>query len=158
MENLLISPGYDQYNLAVKSSLHLEIVSPILLGSLLASIAAGSLAADNAPDLSVAVIRGSDTSQPAHDGSVVVMRPESGTFMRVTTRLAEEAQAREERAAEAQARETGQQIAVAFRALELAAAAARYRPAGYVTWVVPGKSSARQPALGRPHPVKTVEP
>src|SRR5688572_17497840 len=99
MEDLLISPGCAQYNRAVKSSLHLRIVSPVLLGSLLASTAARSPAADNGPDQSVAVIRGGATSLPAHDGSVIVMRPESGSFMRVTARLADEAQAREEREA-----------------------------------------------------------
>jgi hypothetical protein len=158
MENLLKSPGCAQYNRAVKPSLHLNIVSPVLLGTLLASIAGKALAADNGPDQSVAVIRGSDTTQPAHHGSVIVMRPESGSFMRVTMRLAEEAQAREKRAAAEQALETSQQISEAFRTLELAAAAARYRPAGYATWVVPGKSSAPRPAQGRRHPVKAVEP
>jgi hypothetical protein len=158
MENLLKSPGCAQYNRVVKSSLHLRIVSPVLLGALLASIAAGSLAADNRPDQRVAVIRGSDTSQPAHDGSVIVMRPERGSFMRVTARLAEEAQARDEREAAAQARATSRQISQAFWALEQAAAAAWYRPTGYATWVIPGKSSPPRPAHGRRHPVAPAKP
>ena len=123
------------------------------------SFSTHSQAADNVSDQSVAVIRGSHTSKQAKIGSVVVMRPESGSFMRVTTRLADEAQAREERAAAEQAREASQQISEAFIAVEQAAEAVRDRPPEYYAiWVGPRKGGAPRPTQGRRHSVKPVEP
>lgn len=139
--------------------LHLKSVSLVLLGSVIVSISSNSRAADNTPNQSVAVIRGGDTSQRAQDKSVIVMRPESGSFMRVTTRLADEAQAREERAAAEQAWETNQQVSEAFIAVEQAAEAVRDRPPEYYAiWVGPRKGGAPRPTQGRRHSVKLAEP
>ena len=159
MEGLQTSPVCTQYNGVMKSPLHLKSVSLVLLGSVIVSISTNSRAADNVPDQSVAVIRGGDTSQRAQDKSVVVMRPESGSFMRVTTRLADEAQAREERAAAEQARETSQQISEALRSAAQAAVTVRDRPPEYyAVGVSPWKRGTPRPTQGRRHSVRPAEP
>jgi hypothetical protein len=98
-------------------------------------------AGDEAAEDSVAVIRGSHvqvdgssstsartTKKPAKstlpDENVAVLRPAPGSFMRETSRLAAEAQAREEQAARETARETNRQVAEALQAVEEAAEAA----------------------------------
>jgi len=76
----------------------------------------------------VAVIRG---NQPPilsrHERGVIVMRPERGSFMRETARLAAEAEARDERAARQEAREVNLRLSSALRSLENAAAATQQR-------------------------------
>jgi hypothetical protein len=95
----------------------------------------------DSPDGSVVVIRGGQTQvqgvrqkvvgQRSHatlsaqtEQGVVVMRPASGSFMRETTRLAAEADAREERAAHEEAREVNQQLGRTLQAVADAARAA----------------------------------
>jgi len=79
-------------------------------------------AEDSAIAPQVAVIRGSQTpilSRREH--GVIVMRPERGSFMRETMRLAAEAEARDERAARQEAREANLRLSSALRSLENAA-------------------------------------
>jgi hypothetical protein len=77
----------------------------------------------------VAVIRGSQAPiLSRHEQGVIVMRPERGSLMRETTRLAAEAEAREERAARQEAREVNLRLASALLALQVSAAAAQRRP------------------------------
>jgi hypothetical protein len=102
---------------------------PKLAAFALATVAAGiqSHGAEVASDPSVSVIRGSH-STATQDETVVVMRPERGSFLRETTRLAQEAQAREERAAAEQARETNRRLSGMTEAIEQAAEAIRDYP------------------------------
>ena len=85
------------------------------------------------------------------DHGVIVMRPASGSFMRETTRLASEAEAREVRAAREAAREKDLQLIKTLRAVEDAAQAAeeeaRTRSQRYYPIYVP-----------RPHPPKAHPP
>ena len=71
----------------------------------------------------VIVIRGSEPQLPpgSQENGVVVMRPAPGSFMRETTRLAKEAEARDERAAREAAQEANVQLREVLRALENAA-------------------------------------
>jgi hypothetical protein len=71
----------------------------------------------------VIVIRGSQPQVPpgSQENGVVVMRPAPGTFMRETTRLANEAEARDELAAREAAREANLRLNGALRAAEDAA-------------------------------------
>jgi len=112
---------------------------------MLASAIGGvSFAADEEADESVAVIRGSSASaqrnaqavQPStqrtaistKDEGVVVMRPASGSFMRETSRLATEAEARERRAAAEEARALNRQAAEALESVKKAADAVQSQP------------------------------
>jgi ABC-type phosphate transport system substrate-binding protein len=116
----------------------------------------------------IVVIRGSQTQvqgaprkaagQRSHatpvaqtEQGVVVMRPSSGSFMRETTRLAAEADAREERAAQQEAREANQQLTRTLQAIADAARAAedeaRTRSQRYYPVYVPP-----------PHPPKVRPP
>jgi len=73
----------------------------------------------------VIVNRGSQPQVPpgSQENGVVVMRPAPGSFMRETTRLAAEAEARDERAAWEAAQEANVQLKDALRALGNAAEA-----------------------------------
>jgi hypothetical protein len=117
----------------------------------------------------VVVIRGSQTqvqgvpekatgqrSQAApptgqREAGVIVLRPAPDSFMRETTRLAAEAEAREERAAQEDARERDRQLTKTLQAVEDAARAteeeARTRSERYYPIYVP-----------RPHPPKARPP
>jgi hypothetical protein len=81
--------------------------------------------AGGATDASVIVLRGSQAKVPTarEENGVIVMRPAAGSFMRETTRLAAEAEARNERAAREQARETSSRLVSALLAVESAASA-----------------------------------
>jgi hypothetical protein len=96
-----------------------------------------------ATDAPVTVIRGSqvqvqsgsqkaihDRATPSSESvqAVIVMRPAPGTFLRETTRLAAEAEAREHRAAKAEARETNLRLSLALQAVEDAAHAVETQP------------------------------
>jgi hypothetical protein len=84
------------------------------------------------------------------DQGVIVMRPASGSFMRETTRLASEAEAREARAAREEARAKDLQLIKTLQAVEDAARAAeeeaRTRSERYYMYVP------------RPHPPKVRPP
>src|SRR4029453_5928903 len=85
-------------------------------------LAAGSaVMADDAA--SVVVIRGGEVGSwsESQSSTVVVMLPASGSFLRETTRLAADAEAREERLARERERETSFAIAEALRALQATA-------------------------------------
>ena len=99
------------------------------LGSLLIGFAFGGLA--NAGELAedVAVIRGTDATV-RHDAGVVVLRPARGSFLRETTRLAADADAREERIAARQARESNRLLSEVLEALIANAYATRYGATG----------------------------
>ena len=77
----------------------------------------------DATDASVIVMRGSQAQVPTgrQENGVIVMRPAPGSFLRETTRLAAEAEARNERAAREEARETNSRLVEALRAVEVAA-------------------------------------
>jgi hypothetical protein len=117
-------------------------------------------------DESVIVIRGSrvQSAPQKADGKrshtipaarteqgVIVMRPASGSLMRETTHLSAEADARDERAAQEEAREANLQMTEAMKAVEDAARAAeeeaRTRSERYYPIYVP-----------RPHPPKARPP
>jgi hypothetical protein len=85
--------------------------------------------AGDATDASVIVLRGSQSRVPTarEENGVIVMRPADGSFMRETTRLAVEAEARSERAAREAARETTSRLVAALRAVESAAGAVERR-------------------------------
>ena len=95
------------------------------LASLLFVMSCSGVVAAEAPDGSVAVIRGTDTTH--ENDSVVVMRPAAGSFLRETTRLAAEADAREDRAAAKRARTADQRLAQALETLASAAYATQSR-------------------------------
>lgn len=87
-------------------------------------LAFGGLAAAGETAGTVAVIRGADIA--AHPSSgVVVMRPPRDSFLRETTRLAAEADAREERAAADRAEDANRQLAAALGSLAITAYATR---------------------------------
>ena len=118
----------------------LDRLNPALhaaLASVLVSIGCARLAAAEVPGESVIVIRGgepaarSDRTGSSHAGltttvtvdeGVVVMRPAGESFMRETTRLAIEADAREHRAAAERAQEANRRIAEALDAIATVAA------------------------------------
>jgi hypothetical protein len=79
----------------------------------------------NAPAHSVIVMHGSraQLSQGTQENGVIVMRPAPGSFMRETTRLAKESEARDEQAAREAAREADLRLNGALRAAEDAARA-----------------------------------
>jgi len=94
---------------------------------LLAMLALAACPAAMANDrASVVVIRGGELGSwsPSKSSSVIVMRPASGSFLRETTRLAAEADAREERLARQRERDTDVRIAEALGALQATAYAA----------------------------------
>jgi len=91
---------------------------------LFVALGCSSLAAAEAPVDSVTVIRGTDTTTHPSSG-VVVMRPPRDSFLRETTRLAAEADAREERAAAERSEEAYRQLAEALESLAIAAYATR---------------------------------
>lgn len=141
------------------------------LGLAVALAGADSLAADDAPGEPVALIRGSNISAApltprsapaAHGQTVVVMRPESGSFMRETTRLAHEAQAREERVAEEQARHTNRQLLDTLEAIERAAGTVTAPAIAWWTPLHPAHRISNKTApRRRPDPVgrlKNTEP
>jgi hypothetical protein len=135
----------------------------------LMAIADGSAPAnDDRSDTPVIVIRGSQVqiqggTQKAvkagkraapssqQEGAVIVMRPASGSFMRGTTRLAAEADAREERAAQEEARETNLRLSEALRAVEDAAKAvqAQARSKRYLVVAPIGRGVAIDPKTGQ---------
>lgn len=143
----------------------------LLAATLLPLIAVADPAATAKPavtDATVLVVRGSQTQvhsatqkatgQRGHtipaaqtDHGVIVMRPASGSFMRETTRLASEAEAREARAAREEARAKDLQLIKTLKAVEVAAhaaeAEARTRSQRYYPVYVP-----------RPHPPKVRPP
>lgn len=137
----------------------------------------------NDADGSVVVMRGTQTQvqgapqkaagQRSHaapptgqrEAGVIVMRPAPDSFMRETTRLAAEAEARETRSAREDARERDRQLTKTLRAVEDAARAAeeeartrsdRYYPV-YVPQPHPPKArpqtgGAIEPTTGQPAP------
>ena len=90
----------------------------------LVGLAFGGLAAAGETAGTVAVIRGTDTTTHPSSG-VVVMRPPRDSFLRETTRLAAEADAREQRAAAERAVEAQRQLAEALESLAITAYATR---------------------------------
>jgi len=127
----------------------------------LMAIADGSAPAnDDRSDTLVIVIRGSQVQiqggkraapSSQQEGAVIVMRPASGSFMRGTTRLAAEADAREERAAQEEARETNLRLSEALRAVEDAAKAvqAQARSKRYLVVAPIGRGVAIDPKTGQ---------
>ena len=96
---------------------------PRLLSALV-GMAFSSLAAAEETAGTVAVIRGTDTTTHPSSG-VVVMRPPRDSFLRETTRLAAEADAREERAAAERAEDANRRLAAALESLAITAYATR---------------------------------
>jgi hypothetical protein len=90
----------------------------------LVGIAFSGLAAAGETAGTVAVIRGTDAATHPSSG-VVVMRPPRDSFLRETTRLAAEADAREERAAADRAEDAHRRLAEAFESLAITAYATR---------------------------------
>jgi len=90
----------------------------------LVGLAFGGLAAAGETAGTVAIIRGTDTTTHPSSG-VVVMRPPRDSFLRETTRLAAEADAREQRAAAERAVEAQRQLAEALESLAITAYATR---------------------------------
>ena len=76
----------------------------------------------------VAVIRG--TESITHHEGIIVMRPARESFLRETTRLAADADAREERIAARQARESNRLLSEVLEALIATAYATRYGATG----------------------------
>jgi hypothetical protein len=83
-------------------------------------LAFGGLAAAGETAGTVAVIRGADTTTHPSSG-VVVMRPPRDSFLRETTRLAAEADAREERAAADRGEDAQRRLAEALESLAITA-------------------------------------
>jgi hypothetical protein len=83
-----------------------------------------------ASGMSVIVMRGIQVQGPPvrNENGVIVMRPTPGSFMRETTRLAAEAEARNEWAAREEARDTTARLAGALSAVESAANAVARQP------------------------------
>jgi hypothetical protein len=76
-----------------------------------------------------AVKAGNQAAPPGQQEDVViVMRPAPGSFLRETTRLASEAEVREERAAQEEAREANMRLTEALQAVEEAANAVQAQP------------------------------
>ena len=77
----------------------------------------------SASDVPVIVMRGAQTQMPAgrQENGVIVMRPAPGSFLRETTRLAAEAEARDERAAREEAREANLRLMGTLQAVTNAA-------------------------------------
>ena len=92
----------------------------------LAVVALGccSLAAAEVPADSVSVIRGTDAAVQQTSG-VVVMRPPRDSFLRETTHLAAQADAREERAAAERAEDAHRRLSEALESLAITAYATR---------------------------------
>ena len=113
-------------------------------GSLLIVFAFGGLvhAGELADD--VAVIRGTD-STVRHDAGVVVLRPARGSFLRETTRLAADADAREERIAAMQARESNRRLTEVLEALTASAYATRYGATGNFAYSYVWMTGSRPP-------------
>ena len=87
-------------------------------------MAFSGLAAAEETARTVAVIRGTDTTTHPSSG-VVVMRPPRDSFLRETTRLAAEADVREERAADERAEDAHRRLAEAVESLAITAYATR---------------------------------
>ena len=90
----------------------------------LVGLAFSGLAAAEETAGTVTVIRGTDAATQPSSG-VVVMRPPRDSFLRETTRLAAEADAREERAAADRAEDANRQLAAALGSLAITAYATR---------------------------------
>ena len=115
------------------------------------ALAAGTAAmADDTT--SVVVIRGGEVGSwsDSNSSSVVVMRPESGSFLRETTRLAAEADAREERLARERERDTSLAIEEALRALQATAYASASMTSADTWWPVFLPVNGHRPPLARP--------
>ena len=98
--------------------MHYSLVSAVI------GIAFSGLAAAEETAGTVAVIRGTATTTHPSSG-VVVMRPPGGSFLRETTRLAAEADAREERAAAERAEDAHRRLAEAVESLAITTYATR---------------------------------
>jgi hypothetical protein len=98
--------------------MHYSLVSAVI------GIAFSGLAAAEETTGTVAVIRGTATTTHPSSG-VVVMRPPGGSFLRETTRLAAEADARDERAAAERAQDANRRLADALESLAISAYATR---------------------------------
>src|SRR5262245_21451219 len=122
--------------------------------------ASTAVLADVAPPASVVVMRGDDSFQwlpPAKDvtdATVIVLRPESGSFLRETARLAAAAQDCEARLAIQQERLAHQQMAGAVQALGAIAAASWSASHFRTAWplFVTGGSDRPAPPLPRRAP------
>jgi ABC-type phosphate transport system substrate-binding protein len=156
---------------AAMTTLRTLTIATLLIAGCLALAAKAAPPASkpsDSPDGPVVVIHGSQTqvqgapqkaagqrsrATPAAqtEQGVVVMRPASGSFMRETARLSAEADAREERAAQEEAREVNQQLTRTLQAVADAARAAedeaRTRSRRYYPVYVPP-----------PHPPKVRPP
>jgi len=112
--------------------------------------APAAVMADDTP--SVVVIRGGEVGSwsDSQSSSVVVMRPESGSFLRETTRLAAEAESREERLARQLERESGLEIAEALRALQETAYASASMTSVATWWPVFLPVNDHRPPPSRP--------
>jgi hypothetical protein len=86
----------------------------------LVGLAFSGLAAAGETAGTVAVIRGTDTTTHPSSG-VIVMRPPRDSFLRETTRLAAEADAREDRAAADHAEDAQRRLAEALESLAITA-------------------------------------
>jgi hypothetical protein len=106
------------------------------LMAVLALAAGSAVMADDAA--SVVVIRGGEVGSwsESQSSTVVVMRPASGSFLRESTRLAADAEAREERLARERERETSFAIAEALRALQATAYASASMTSADAWWPV----------------------
>jgi hypothetical protein len=98
----------------------------IALASLIVMLGCNGSATAETPADVVTVIRGADASANPSEG-VIVMRPAPGSFLRETSRLADKAAAREERAAAERARYADLLAAQALESLANAAYAAQSR-------------------------------
>jgi len=130
-----------------------------------------------ATDVSVTVMRGSQeqvqgapqkaggaghraTPPGRQEHGVIVMRPAPGSFMRETTRLAAEAEARDARAAREEARESNLRLTKALRAVQDAANAvqAQQRRKRYWILVPTVARGAIDHGTGKIHTVSPVIP
>jgi hypothetical protein len=94
------------------------------LASVLVTIGVSAPAAGAEPAEAVAVIRG--TESITHHEDVIVMRPARGSFLRETTRLAADADAREARMAVREALDSSRLLSEVLEAVIASAYATRY--------------------------------
>lgn len=129
------------------------------LVAMLALAAGPAVMADDAA--SVVVIRGNEIGSwsESNSSSVVVMRPASGSFLRETTRLAAEAEAREERLARQRERDNSLEIARVLRALEATAYASASMTSADAWWPVFLPVNGQRPPLpSRPRAPAALSP
>ena len=89
--------------------------------------------------------RVTSTTRTTSEAGVIVDRPDPAGFLRETVRLAAQAEAREQRAAEQQSREKDRQLTETLRALEDAARATEYEAHTRSERYIPVYYPPRQP-------------